>query len=118
MKHFFDEAFFFLAMVAMIMKNEKLTFSSFHSNHCKGRKNFYNNCAACQSKLPWKNGVKQTKDIQENCRKSVFSSSLLRTQTVIMVQNAAKITLFDFTTTCHIPEWIWFVEQFVWTFCA
>ena len=33
-------------------------------------------------------------------------------------QNAAKITLLDFTFTCHIPEWIWFVEQLLWTFCA
>ena len=45
---------------------------------------------------PWKLGIKQIKSIKKNCCKGVSSTPLLRTQTLKMGQNAAKIAFFDF----------------------
>ena len=45
----FDEAFFFLATVAMITEN--VSFSSLHCNHCRRNKFFNHNHAAYQSQL-------------------------------------------------------------------
>ena len=50
--HDFDEAFFFLAAVAMITEN--VTFISFHCKHCKENKFFHHNHAPFQSKLSFK----------------------------------------------------------------
>ena len=48
--HVFDEAFFFLAKVAMI--TDRVDFSSFHIKYCKGINFFQGNHAAHQSKVP------------------------------------------------------------------
>ena len=48
--HVFDEAFFFLAEVAMI--TDSVDFSSFQSKYCKGINFFQGNHAAHQSKVP------------------------------------------------------------------
>ena len=50
--HIFDEAFFFVATVGMM--TVKVIFSSFHSNHFKGKKCFHHNYAAYESKLSLK----------------------------------------------------------------
>ena len=61
-----------------------------------GNKFFHHNHAAYQSKLE-SNKIKTT---QKNCRKGVSSTPLIRTKTLTMGQNAAKL-VWIFTTTCH-----------------
>ena len=96
--HVIDKAFFFLATVDI---TENVTYSSFHSNHCKGNKFFRHNNATFQSKLFHKNGVKPINATRKNCRQGVWSSPLIRTQTLTMESKCWKITFLDFTTTYH-----------------
>ena len=80
--HVFDEAFFFLATVAMVTENE--TFSSFHSKLCNRNKFFHHNHPAYQSQLSLKDRVKQIKTPKKCLIKCLFSTPFLRTQTLKM----------------------------------
>ena len=51
------------------------------------------------------------KATQQKCCKGVCFTTLLRNQALKMGSKCRKNNFWDFTTTWHITEWIWFVER-------
>ena len=124
--HGFDEAFFFLATVAMITEHPTILVPIV--TFIKERNSFIEIMQLINSNYFIKSGVKQRKTTLKNCCKGVSSTPLLWTPTLTIGSKCSKNDFRGFyyhllyawvdliCSTCLIflksPWWL------VWTFCA